>query len=322
MCQKGFRLPFEQHRNRRERAGENGERRDDGGRLPVRDRVSGPGVEQMTIPASADLEVALVIAARGHRARTHFDGADDGVVPTRMANADAPRGAVGVRADDANVPAQVDESVRDAVIGTDRRSTVDGVLLAHAAEIEFHATLRQLHVRVVPPDALPADQLARHRKLALGGDERRAAAEIPRTAQHARRQVEAAPAQLMTAVGVSQQCRRLAVDRDRRRAGCAVDGARHTVIPIAAELRFDAQHVGNRDLRDAIGPRAPVGPQFQLVVRGHRAKRIAKRRTFSAGHRCSRRQKRFSKPTSIHRAENSASPGLPLPPACQPERWR
>ena len=167
----------------------------------------------MAIAVTVDFEIALVIAARRHGAVAELDSADRRMLDARVADAHAPRRAVGLRSDDAHVAAEVHEPVRDAVFRADRRGAIGGVFLADAAEIELHAALRQPHVDVVPLDALPADQCARCGELAAvgtsGGRRRKSHAR----AQNARRQVEAPAAQAMAAVGVAQQRRRLGVDR-------------------------------------------------------------------------------------------------------------
>ena len=53
--------------------------------------------------------------------------------------------AVGLRADRADVAAQVDEAVAQAVLEADRRDAVGRVLLADAAEVDLHAGARQAH---------------------------------------------------------------------------------------------------------------------------------------------------------------------------------
>src|SRR5690242_9279972 len=144
------------------------------------DRRCGPRVEQMAVTAAVDLEVAFVVSARCHRRITEFDAADQRLRLARMAQADAPRCSVELRADDAHVAAEVHETVPDVVIHADRRDAVRGVFLADAAEIELHPGARQSHGPVAPLDAFPSDELARGRDLLGARNVRRLALEIPR----------------------------------------------------------------------------------------------------------------------------------------------
>ena len=214
--------------------------------------------------------------------------------------------------------AQIHERVCDAMLAQDDRRAVGRIFLADAAEVELHAGTRQADVRVAPLDAIPADQLAHGVDFVRLGNARWPALEIPDAAQHARGHVEASRARRMTAIGVAKQRRGLAVDCDRPLAGGAIDGARNAVVAIARVLGFDASHVGDDGRSRAIRACLIDRRKLQLVLRRHRREAIAKH----AFVRACAGQKRFDRPNSIHRAENCASPGLPLPPARQSPRWR
>ena len=63
-----------------------------------------------------------------------------------------------LRADRADVAAEIDEAVAQAVLEADRRDAVGRVFLADAAEVDLHAGARQAHVRRAPFDLAPRDE--------------------------------------------------------------------------------------------------------------------------------------------------------------------
>ena len=115
--EKRRRACLEQHRDRRYAACDDRERGRHRNGLPRRHRPTGTRVDDVAVAPPVDLEVALVVAGRG-------DGTLRPVPPTRspptpfarMLDADPPRRAVRLAADHANVTAQVDERVRDAML--------------------------------------------------------------------------------------------------------------------------------------------------------------------------------------------------------------
>ena len=123
----------------------------------------------------------------------------------------------------------------------------------------------------------------------------------------------------MTTITEAQQSSGFGVDGNAVATRCAIDRRRHAIVAIAREFLLDPDDVGDRRLRRTVCLEASVGPQLELMMRRHRAKRVAIRRSFASRWR---RQKRFSIPNSIHRAEKGKRSRLPPPPMRQSERWR
>ncbi len=169
---------------------------------------------------------------------------------------------------------------------------------------------------LVPLDPRPVNALEQRRDLGIGWTPRRPPLEVPCLTQHTGRQVETSLAQRVAAVGIAQQRNGLGVDRHCVAASAPIDRRRDARVAIARVFRLDAQHVGNRCTRGAIGLCAVLRANVDCMLRRHCDERIAVRlRQGRRGH-----QKRFSRPNSIQRAENSSRPGLPPPPARQPAR--
>src|SRR5690242_500993 len=119
--EKRRRVRSEQHCDGRVTAGKSRERRDDCCALPVIDGPTRSRIQQVAVPATIELEIALVIAARCDGTVAKLDGSDHCGVDARMGDAYAPRRAIGPRTNHAHVTAEVDEARCDAMIGADRR---------------------------------------------------------------------------------------------------------------------------------------------------------------------------------------------------------
>ncbi len=180
------------------------------------DRHAGARIHDVAVPPAADVEVPLVVAARRERAGREVEARHGGVVAARMADADAPRRAVGLRSDRADVAAQVHEPVAQSALEEDRRDAVRRVFLADAAEVDLHARARQVHGLRVPLDVGPADVRDGGGEFVRVRQRRRVALEVPHAPEHARRDVEESARERVALVGVAQQRRGLRVDRHRR----------------------------------------------------------------------------------------------------------
>ena len=147
------------------------------------------------------------------------------MLDARVADAHAPRRAVGLRSDDAHVAAEVHKPVPDAVFRADRRGAIGGVFLADAAEIELHPRSGSRTWTSSHSTRSHADQCPRCVDLVRRRNQGRPTPEIPRVPQNTRRQVESARAQAMAAVGIAQQRGRFGVDRHGEAPAAAVDRA-------------------------------------------------------------------------------------------------
>jgi hypothetical protein len=142
-------------------------------------------------------------------------------------------------------------------------------------EVDLHSGLGQPHHPFVPLDATPADQ-RRHRRDRVGIRELRGTCpKVPDTTQNAGRQVEAPAAQAIALVGVGEQRRGFGIDGDRRATRGAVDPGREAVVAVPGVLRLDAVYVGNRGRGGARCVHLVVGPEQELVLRGHCSKQSA-----------------------------------------------
>jgi hypothetical protein len=128
------------HRDRGRCAGDQAERsgdRDARGAFP--EALAAPGIEQVGVAEAVDDHAALVVTARRDAAGGQGDTSDGVTRPAWMANADEPGRAVGMRPDDREVTAQVDESRSEARVAAELGDAVGGVFLHEAAEVELHA---------------------------------------------------------------------------------------------------------------------------------------------------------------------------------------
>ena len=125
------------------------------------DRHPGSRIEYVTITAAAEIEVALVIAARRNGAVHNVDSRDGAVRCARITNADVPRRAVRQPADCAHVAAEIHESMRDPLRRANRCGAIRRVFLANTPEIDLHPGLREANRVGVPFDPRPSGQAAR-----------------------------------------------------------------------------------------------------------------------------------------------------------------
>jgi hypothetical protein len=257
-----------QHCDRGERAGHEAVARDHARGGEAAHRPARARVEDVPVAHALHDHAALVVAAARDGApaeRKRHDGARG---RARVTDPDAPGRAVGVRAHEREVPAEVDEAVARAALAADRGGAVGGVLLHVAAEVELHAGVRQHDARRLPAHLLPADQRQQRVERGLLGQPARA--EAPGPAQDARRDVEQAAALDPARVRVVEQARGLLVHIDAIRvARAAVDPRGEAVVAIARELRLEPQHLGTRGVRDLLG--AGPGLEAHLAGAAHRA---------------------------------------------------
>src|SRR5438477_6476263 len=157
-----------QHRDRRGASG------DEATGCVHRDRseaargAPGARIEDMAMALAVGLDEALVVAARRDRARHHRQRGEHVVVLARVPDADAPRLATRLRAEDREVAREVDQRAFDARVLQHERRAVHRVFLAEAAEVELHAGMRQAHARLSQLDAIPADEREERGELLVG----------------------------------------------------------------------------------------------------------------------------------------------------------
>ena len=190
-----------------------------------------------------------------------------------------------------------------------RRGPVRRVLLADAAEVDFHAGPRQAHpagsgadrragrgrggradsarrggrcgrrdAGRAALDPTPTDQVERRRERVALRQSRRHAPEVPCMPQHARGEVERSRRELMAAVRIIEQRVRLGVDRHRRPARRAIDRRRDAVVAVARILGFDAGDLGDRGVGGVAGGVRIGRDDRQRTGRRHRAERKAVQR--------------------------------------------
>ena len=181
-----------EHGDRAHRPCRHADRRAHADRLPCLDRPTRVRVEDVAITAAVAHEESFVVAAGRERAFDQFDAGDRLAGIAWVLHTDAPGRGVGLRADDADVAAQVHEAVPHVMRREHGMGTVGRVLLAEAAEVDFHAGLRQRDRVVDPANIAPADQ--RQQRLQGLGLRHPASAKVPGPPQHARGDVEQAVA--------------------------------------------------------------------------------------------------------------------------------
>ncbi len=197
----------------------------------------------------------------------------------RMANADAPRRAVGLRPDRPHVAAEIDEPVRDPVLGS-RSSPRDRPRIpcrcrrsrSPSRRAAGGSSARPIRLRAQPTSASAASSA---RASGTRGGPRRKSQTWRRTPGG---EVEKPVAQRETAIGIRKQRRGLGVDRDRRAAGGAIDPRRIAVVAVARVLGFDAATSAIAAAATSRATRLGRREQLQLVVRRHRAEHRADER--------------------------------------------
>src|SRR5206468_12477022 len=122
----------------------------------------------------------------------------------RMFDADPPRTAVGVRPDDPDVAAEIDEPMTNSCVTRGAHRAIGGILLADAAEVDLHAGVeRNGFARASHP--VPAD--ARQHLVYTRSLRHDARLEIPHRTQHAGRDVEETGALPPAGIGAVAQRR-------------------------------------------------------------------------------------------------------------------
>jgi hypothetical protein len=71
--------------------------------------------------------------------------------------------------DRAHIAAEIDERVTDSGIHGNTGQTINGILLADAAEIYLHSCAREAYSGALPDHLLPSDEWQNLRKLLLAG---------------------------------------------------------------------------------------------------------------------------------------------------------
>ena len=224
---------------------------------------------------AVDFDEALVVAARRQSAGGDGERGDQAVA-ARMADADTPGRAVGLRAEDRKVSGEVHAGARDARLVQHGRGAIDRVLLPETAEIELHSAARKTDVAGIALDAPPVDESEERReRLRVGhpGD-----IEAPRAAKDSRSGIEGAAALPVAGIGEIEEARCLGVDRHGLAPRVRVDARDDTVVPVARILRLDP-----RDFGDRLPGRRLRGPgifcmELYLVLGRHGAKREAMQR--------------------------------------------
>ncbi len=150
-----------------------------------------------------------------------------------------------------------------------RGGAIGGVLLADAAEVDFHAGARQAHLRAGPLDAVPAHE--RQQRLDVLGPRQPRRLEVPGASEHAAREVECTAAPRVQLPGEVEQGRRLVVDLHGRAAGRAIDRRRHAVVAIARVLGLDPPHLVDGGLRPAARGGLVRREHAHFAARRHRA---------------------------------------------------
>src|SRR6185503_18698698 len=148
----------------------------------------GPRIEDVAMAHAVALDEALVVAARRDRARGHGQCREHVIALARMLDADAPRLAAGLRAEDREVAGEIDERALGAGLLQQQRGAIDRVLLAEAAKVDLHAGKREPHAPVAELDAVPADERHERGELRVAGH--MAFVEAPRAPQDAGGRVE------------------------------------------------------------------------------------------------------------------------------------
>src|SRR5947207_6928550 len=120
------------------------------------DRHAGARRENMAVAPAVDLDEALVIAAGRDRALKQIERCHDSFRAAWMLDADRPGGSVGMRPDDLDVAAEIDQAVAEASFGAERRGAIRRVFLDHAAEVDFHSWKTEHESRALPADLVPA----------------------------------------------------------------------------------------------------------------------------------------------------------------------
>ena len=100
---------------------------------------------------AVDLDEALVVAARRQSAGRNRERRDQSVA-ARMADADTPGRAIGLRAEDREVAGEIHARARDARLVQDGGRAVDRVFLAEAAEVQLHSASRKTDVAGISLD--------------------------------------------------------------------------------------------------------------------------------------------------------------------------
>src|SRR5207253_3493474 len=152
----------------------------------------------MAVAPAVDLDEALVIAAGRDRALKQIERCHDSLRNAWMLDADRPGRSVGMRPDDLNVAAKIDQAVAKACLRAERRGAIRRVFLDHAAEVDFHSSKTEHESRALPADLVPAH--ARKQALQRVRVGQLAAIRAPDFAQDARGQVEQ-PVALLVAGG-------------------------------------------------------------------------------------------------------------------------
>lgn len=259
---------FLEHGDRGGTARDDAEIGDHADRGQMAHRPAGFGIEYMAVADTVHDEAALVIAAAGQRALPQQDRPHDGFLVPGVAYADAPWTAVGARADDFDVAAQVNHAVPDAGALAQRRRTVDRILLDDAAEIDLHARHRELKHRRLPAQFVPAHFFQQF--LNLCGVRQFAPVEAPGAAQNAGSDVEQAVALLMAGRRVIQQSGRFFVYRNAPARGRhAIDGGQEAVVAVAGIKRFQPVDVGDDRVRSLPGLRLRFGVELDVARRAH-----------------------------------------------------
>src|SRR5881392_3929525 len=120
-------------------------------------RHSGTRRENMAVAPAVDLDEALVVAARRDRAAAEIDRRHHRVGIARMLNADRPRCSIGMRTDNLDVAAEIDQAMPEACFRANYRGAIRSVFFDQTAEVELHPCDAEREPRSVPADLAPAD---------------------------------------------------------------------------------------------------------------------------------------------------------------------
>src|SRR5260221_3028042 len=194
-------------------------------------RMAGARIEDVAMAHAVDLDEALVITARRDSAGRHGQPRDNPAFVTRIADADLPRHAPGLLAEDREVARQIRERAFDPMLAQHRRGPIDGVLLAEPAEVELHPFARQANAPCIPFQTIPADERQQRRKCFVGRHERRI--EAPCTPQHARGRIESAIALAIARIGEVEEMYRFLIDLDGGLPRLSIDSRHHTVRSVS-----------------------------------------------------------------------------------------
>ncbi len=191
----------------------------------------------MAVAAAVALEVAFVVAAARDRAVAERNLRNRVLRLARMLNADLPGCPVGMRADDGDIAAELNQAMPDGLLPADFRGAVGRVLFDEAAEVELHACQRQYHARTLPAQSVPANQCQHLFQRLAARDFPQL--EVPGAAQYARRDIEQAVALLVSSLRVVEQSGSLGVYFHARSCACAaIDAHEQAVLTIARVLGF------------------------------------------------------------------------------------